>query len=86
MGALFGQLRDHEYMERLLPDARLSFAAEVTPLAPVRWWLPPAHRSAFNLSLAAGHKIKEVMRAKAEMAAEGAAQQRETVKFSWGSE
>ena len=70
-------------MERLLPDARLGFAAEVTPLAPVRWWLPPAQRNVVNLRLAAGQEMKQAMRAKAEMAAADAATQAETVKFSW---
>ena len=68
-------------MERLLPDPRLGFAAAVTPLAPVRWWLPQTQRTQVNLDLAAGHDAKLAMRVAASMATADAAQRHETVSF-----
>ena len=40
------QVDGREYRQgRLLPDPRLGTAATVTPLATVRWWLPPDQRN-----------------------------------------
>ena len=40
------QMDGREYRQgRLVPDPRLGTAATTTPLAPVRWWLPPERRN-----------------------------------------